>query len=279
MEELMQRITRKMDMMKNLLERLAELMTELKTKMKAGQEEMKTEKKGRQEKMKTKMKAGQEELQKDIIRIKEEFSNIVQEKMNAIENKEQMSNGHEEPKGAFMPSLAPIKLLTFDGKTSWQVYKTQFTMVLEANGLNPRTKAFLLAASLRGDAANILKTLPEEQRHDFQALLAISDYPVETRQNLALQPFIDSVRDPETQKALRLADVKDIGSIVVYAQKIKAAQQAASKDRHSFRAVSVSDSDSDFIRQIEDLRWKIRSLEESKGGRNTKIQCWTCGAA
>ncbi|GFU32294.1 gag-Pol polyprotein [Nephila pilipes] len=291
----MKRIIRKMDMemMKSLLERLAEQMTELKTEKKGGQEEMRIN-----------MKAGKEELKKNIVRIKEEFSNIIQEKMNAIKNKitlveikvlkikeslekkvleniekafenvnkeikdmkKQISNGHEEPNGLFMPSLVAIKLLTFDGKTSWQVYiyKTQFTMVLEANGWNPRTKAFHLAASLRGEAADIIKTFPEEQRHDFQALSGA----LELR-----------VRDPETQKALRFADVKDIGSALVYAHKIEADQQAARKDRRSFRAVSAIDSDSDFIKQIEDLRRKIRSLEERKGGRNTKIQCWTSGAA
>ncbi|GFU27241.1 hypothetical protein NPIL_513841, partial [Nephila pilipes] len=67
--------------------------------------------------------------------------------------KEQMLNGHEEPKRAFMPSLAMIKLLTFDVKTSWQVYRTQFTMVVEANGCNSRVKAFHLADSLREDVA------------------------------------------------------------------------------------------------------------------------------
>ncbi|GFT50429.1 gag-Pol polyprotein [Nephila pilipes] len=43
-------------------------------------------------------------------------------------------------------------------------------MVEEANGWNSRVKAFHLAASLRGDASDILETLSEEQRHDFQAL-------------------------------------------------------------------------------------------------------------
>ncbi|GFS37936.1 gag-Pol polyprotein [Nephila pilipes] len=152
-------------------------------------------------------------------------------------------------------------------------------MVVEANGWNPRAKAFHLTTSLRGDAADIFETLPEEQRHDFQAYRVFLDCPVETRQDLAFQHFIDSVRDPETQKALRLADVKDIGSALVYAHKIEIAQQAACKDRHSIRAVSAIDSDSDFIKQIEDLRRKIRSLEDCKDGRNTKIQCWTCGAA
>ncbi|GFS71569.1 hypothetical protein NPIL_175041 [Nephila pilipes] len=50
------------------------------------------------------------------------------------------------------------------------------------------------------------------------------DCPVETLQDLALQHFEDNVWDPETPKALRLADVKDIESALVYDNKIEAAQ-------------------------------------------------------
>ncbi|KAF8786035.1 Retrovirus-related Pol polyprotein like [Argiope bruennichi] len=209
----------------------------------------------------------------------------------------QISHEHEESKVIFTPSLATIKPSTFDGKTSWQVYKTQFTIVAEANGWNPQAKVFHFATSLRGDAADILETLTEEQRQDFQALssalehaelaadiqrlsyLAFSDCPVDARQDLALQHFIDSVRDPETQKTLRLADVKDIGSALVFAHKIEAAQQATRKDRHPIKAVSDADSDSDFVKQIDDLRREIRRLKERKDGRSTEIRCWTCGTA
>ncbi|GFS88548.1 gag-Pol polyprotein [Nephila pilipes] len=184
------------------------------------------------------------------------------------------------------------------------------------NGWKTPAKYFHLATSLRGNAADIVEILQEEQKHDFQALsrafelrfggkytkeynrlrirsryqkasenlqelavdvqrlshLAFSDCPVETCQDLALQHFINSVRDPEIQKALRLVDVKDIGSALVYTHKIEVAQQATRKDRHSIRAVSAIDSNSDFIKQMEDLRRKIRSIEERTGGRNTKIQ-------
>ncbi|KAF8781568.1 Retrovirus-related Pol polyprotein like [Argiope bruennichi] len=234
---------------------LLALLAEMKKSMEAGQEEMKksmeTAQKKTLERIEEEMKSGQKELKKDIASVKEEFSNIIQEKMNANEDKvasfenkkfgkeieNLVSHEHVESKMIFTPSLATIKLSTFDGKTSWQVYKTQFTMVAEANGWNPQAKALHLAASLRGDAADILKTLTEEQRHDFQALssalelrfgekctkeysrlqlksryqkageslqelaadiqrlshLAFSDCPVETRQDLALQHFIDSV--------------------------------------------------------------------------------------
>ncbi|GFS42776.1 gag-Pol polyprotein [Nephila pilipes] len=118
-------------------------------------------------------------VENKVLKIEESLEKKVRENIEeALENmnkeieglKKQMPNGHEEPKRVFMSSLAKIKLLSFDGKTSRQVYKTQFTMVAEVNGWNPRVQAFHMAASLRGEAADILETLPQEQRHDFQAL-------------------------------------------------------------------------------------------------------------
>lgn len=63
-----------------------------------------------------------------------------------------------------------MKLLPYDGQTSWQVYKTQFAIVAEANGWDPITKARQLAASLRAGAADILRTIPEKQQLNFDAL-------------------------------------------------------------------------------------------------------------
>ncbi|GFY20449.1 retrovirus-related Pol polyprotein from transposon 412 [Trichonephila clavipes] len=166
-------------------------------------------------------------------------------------------------------SKPSIKLSTYDGKFSWQVYKTQFSIVADANQWDSQTKACQLAASLRADAADILQTLPETQRLDFDALvnalelrfgekcvkdysrlqlksrqqkvsetlqelatdverlshLAFSDCPTEVREVLALQHFIDGVRDPEIQKALRMADLKDLKGALVFAMKFEAAQQ------------------------------------------------------
>ncbi|GFX40219.1 gag-Pol polyprotein [Trichonephila clavipes] len=68
-------------------------------------------------------------------------------------------------------SKPSIKLSTYDGKSSWQVYKTQFSIVADANQWDSQTKACQLAASLRADAADILQTLPETQRLDFDALV------------------------------------------------------------------------------------------------------------
>ncbi|GFY09252.1 gag-Pol polyprotein [Trichonephila clavipes] len=68
-------------------------------------------------------------------------------------------------------SKPSIKLSTYDGKSSWQVYKTQFSIVADVNQWDSQTKACQLAASLRADAADILQTLPETQRLDIDALV------------------------------------------------------------------------------------------------------------
>ncbi|KFM64846.1 Retrotransposable element Tf2 protein type 2, partial [Stegodyphus mimosarum] len=69
-----------------------------------------------------------------------------------------------------MPGHPSLKLSTYGGKTSWKVYKTQFSIVAEANGWDSQAKACPLASSLTADAADILQTLPENKRLDFEAL-------------------------------------------------------------------------------------------------------------
>ncbi|GFU79395.1 retrovirus-related Pol polyprotein from transposon 412 [Trichonephila clavipes] len=222
-------------------------------------------------------------------------------------------------------SKPSIKLSTYDGKSSWQVYKTQFSIVADANQRDSHTKACQLAASLRADAADILQTLPETQRLDFDALvnalelrfgekcvkdysrlqlksrqqkvsetlqelatdverlshLAFSDCPTEVREVLALQHFIDGVRDPEIQKALRMADLKDLKGALVFAMKFEAAQQATRKDRHPIRAVNESDTSNSGVerleRQMRSFMNRVESLMSQKADGKKTLKCWTCG--
>ncbi|GFV82294.1 retrovirus-related Pol polyprotein from transposon 412 [Trichonephila clavipes] len=222
-------------------------------------------------------------------------------------------------------SKPSIKLSTYDGKSSWQVYKTQFSIVADANQWDSQTKACQLAASLRADAADILQTLPETQRLDFDALvnalelrfgekcvkdysrlqlksrqqkvsetlqelatdverlshLAFSDCPTEVREVLALQHFIDGVRDLEIQKALRMADLKDLKGALVFAMKFEAAQQATRKDRHPIRAVNESDTSNSSVerleRQMRSFMNRVESLMSQKADGKKTLKCWTCG--
>ncbi|GBO06694.1 hypothetical protein AVEN_199096-1 [Araneus ventricosus] len=55
-----------------------------------------------------------------------------------------------------------VKSLTFDGQTSWTVFKTQFDVVSSANGWNNFVKASQLVTSLRGSAAEVLQGIPSD---------------------------------------------------------------------------------------------------------------------
>lgn len=56
-----------------------------------------------------------------------------------------------------------IKVSVYDGKLSWHVYKIQFAIIAESNCWDSISKIYHLAATLRGEAANISETLSQEQ--------------------------------------------------------------------------------------------------------------------
>jgi hypothetical protein len=215
-----------------------------------------------------------------------------------------------------------VKLSTYDGKTAWSVYNTQLEVVAAANSWDNVTKAFQLAAALRGEAADILQTLPADKRADFQALvsalelrfgeshlkdfnrlqlksrrqkagetlqelaaeieklsqLAFSECPTDVRDGLALQYFIDAIRDPEIQQALRIADNKDLKSALVYAMKIESAQQATKKEHRFVRGATV-ETKSTSIEELSDEIRKVLKFLENKEAPKTRqqLQCFKCG--
>ncbi|GFT98290.1 retrovirus-related Pol polyprotein from transposon 412 [Trichonephila clavipes] len=331
-------------------------MGELNNKLTANKEELKSDLKGIGDKLTT-MDKKFEEMEGRIESVENKFENKFVDIENKFENKFEdmeskleakifekvedvsisfrsdleklkqkvMTGQGDEFKFQAPYSKPSIKLSTYDGKSSWQVYKTQFSIVADANQWDSQTKACQLAASLRADAADILQTLPETQRLDFDALvnalelrfgekcvkdysrlqlksrqqkvsetlqelatdverlshLAFSDCPTEVREVLALQHFIDGVRDPEIQKALRMADLKDLKGALVFAMKFEAAQQATRKDRHPIRAVNESDTSNSSVerleRQMRSFMNRVESLMSQKADGKKTLKCWTCG--
>ncbi|GFX41979.1 hypothetical protein TNCV_4515871 [Trichonephila clavipes] len=304
----------------NVNEQISANMDELNNKLTANKEELKSDLKGIGDKLTT-MDKKFEEMEGRIESVENKFENKFVDIENKFENKFEDMESKLEAKIFEKPS---IKLSTYDGKSSWQVYKTQFSVVADANQWDSQTKACQLAASLRADAADILQTLPETQRLDFDALvnalelrfgekcvkdysrlqlksrqqkvsetlqelatdverlshLAFSDCPTEVKV-LALQHFIDGVRDPEIQKALRMADLKDLKGALVFAMKFEAAQQATRKDRHPIRAVNESDTSNSSVerleRQMRSFMNRVESLMSQKADGKKALKCWTCG--
>ncbi|GFX52168.1 gag-Pol polyprotein [Trichonephila clavipes] len=325
----------------NVNEQISANMDELNNKLTANKEELKSDLKGIGDKLTT-MDKKFEEMEGRIESVENKFEDMeskleakIFEKVEEVsisfrsdleKLKQKVMTGQGDEFKFQAPFSKPsIKLSTYDGKSSWQVYKTQFSIVADANQWDSQTKACQLAASLRADAADILQTLPETQRLDFDALvnalelrfgekcvkdysrlqlksrqqkvsetlqelatdverlshLAFSDCPTEVREVLALQHFIDGVRDPEIQKALRMADLKDLKGALVFAMKFEAAQQATRKDRHPIRAVNESDTSNSSVerleRQMRSFLNRVESLMSQKADGKKTLKCWTCG--
>ena len=67
------------------------------------------------------------------------------------------------------------KPTAFDGKTSWDAYKTQFEIVAEINGWESQEKAAFLAASLQGQALGVLNCLSDSSRRNYNTLVQALD--------------------------------------------------------------------------------------------------------
>ncbi|KAH0818866.1 hypothetical protein GEV33_003925 [Tenebrio molitor] len=73
--------------------------------------------------------------------------------------------------GKLETSLVKLKPPPFDGTTSWSMYKKQFEAAAEANNWDDEGKAVALTLALRGQAVQILQTLPVEDQKNYAAFV------------------------------------------------------------------------------------------------------------
>ncbi|GFT85726.1 uncharacterized protein TNCV_4026771 [Trichonephila clavipes] len=163
--------------------------------------------------------------------------------------------------------------------------KTSSGRKLEQTRWTEGAKACQLAASLRGEAAEVLQNLPDTERLNLNSLynalglwfgqkyskkfthlqmkrklqkpteslqeyaseverlanLAFSDHPEYVRKVISLQYFVDSLKDGEIQRVVRMADVQDLKYSLLYALKLETANNEDScRDRHSIRGARVT---------------------------------------
>ncbi|KAJ8935252.1 hypothetical protein NQ318_016109 [Aromia moschata] len=64
-----------------------------------------------------------------------------------------------------------LKPPTYDGQSSWSMYRRQFEAAPKANGWTPQEMATSLVISLRGQALEILQNIPEEQQNDYDRIV------------------------------------------------------------------------------------------------------------
>ncbi|GBO45639.1 hypothetical protein AVEN_139022-1 [Araneus ventricosus] len=125
------------------------------------------------EDVKTEVKGKIEEVEHKVQGKIEEVEHKVQGKIGEIERR--LSELEDRPfsfsaSPEFMHPRPTIKSLTFDGQTSWTVFKTQFNVVSSTNGWTDFVKASQLVASLRGSAAEVLQGIPADKLIDLTTI-------------------------------------------------------------------------------------------------------------
>ncbi|KAJ8936888.1 hypothetical protein NQ318_010915 [Aromia moschata] len=64
-----------------------------------------------------------------------------------------------------------LKPPTYDGQSSWSMYRRQFEAAAKATGWTSQEMATSLVISLRGQALEILQSIPEEQQNDYDRII------------------------------------------------------------------------------------------------------------
>ncbi|GFY36380.1 uncharacterized protein TNCV_3450831 [Trichonephila clavipes] len=86
---------------------------------------------------------------------------------------------------------------------------------------------------------------------------------LESTKSAVNEYFVDGLKDGEIQKAVRMADVQNLKSALLYALKLEAATQASRRDRQSVRGARVTTDapcESAWRKEIEKLREETQDL-------------------
>ncbi|GBM01471.1 hypothetical protein AVEN_242427-1, partial [Araneus ventricosus] len=188
--------------------------------MKKGQEEMKNQIQSHVEnqvgEIKDHVNSCIERIEDDVQSMKRDIGDVkgeVQRKIEEVEEKVQGKIGDLEKRLCELedrplnfpanPELTysrpTVKSLTFDGQTSWIVFKTQFDV----------TRRQKPGESLQVLAADVERLMN----------LAYAECPQDVREGLAVQFFVDAIRDEDTQLCTRLMDFTDLKSALSYSMK------------------------------------------------------------
>ncbi|KAF8794537.1 hypothetical protein HNY73_002511 [Argiope bruennichi] len=115
-------------------------------------------------------------VEREIGVVKDEARTNVEAVQKRIGNLEKRLSELEDRPNNFLPNSEfsytrpTVKPLTFDGQTSWTVFKTQFDVVSSTNGWTDVVKSSQLVASLRGSAAEVLQGIPSEKLTDLMTI-------------------------------------------------------------------------------------------------------------
>ncbi|GFY21663.1 CCHC-type domain-containing protein [Trichonephila clavipes] len=137
-----------------------------------------------------------------------------------------------------------VKLSTYDGKTNWEVYKTQFPKPMDGmKGSKHVSQQHPLEPEiLQGIRTSADENKTPENRRKLSGIclqsrkapqLGFLRLPSNCERNNLFQYFVDGLKEGEIQKAVRMANVQDLKSALLYALKVEATNEASYRDSHS----------------------------------------------
>lgn len=128
----------------------------------------------------SKIEDSEQKIKTEMRRMETEFDTKLKMLKNEVEElksgrKEERVLDPEEQRmiGTEAKSFIKFKTPSYDGKTSWSAYLRQFNAAASANRWSDKEKATMLIVSLRGEALDVLLSVPEECQEDF---LYITEY-------------------------------------------------------------------------------------------------------
>ncbi|GFU21655.1 uncharacterized protein TNCV_2423401 [Trichonephila clavipes] len=128
--------------------------------------------------------AVEKKVEEEIAIVEEKIERIKEQRMEDLEKKLRVGGNENKSKSVHVSAFsepvlaspvpvtaftAPVKPSTYDGKMSSEVYRIQFSIISEANGWTEGAKACQLAASLRGEGAEVLQTLHDTERMNLNS--------------------------------------------------------------------------------------------------------------
>ncbi|GFW08390.1 uncharacterized protein TNCV_1657041 [Trichonephila clavipes] len=291
--------------------------------LKALMEGINTLKNGHEE-TKERMEKSQQEMQKGLDDIKNELKERMQKVQEELRDKleKKMDNVEERIAIKKKEKIAAVEE-NIEKKIEEEIKRIK-EQVEEKYEETEGVKACQLAASLRGEVAEILQTLPYTERLNLNSLfnaldlrfgqkyskdyarlqiktrlpkngeslqkyaseeerltnLAFSDDPVTVREIISLQYVVDGLKEGEIQNTVRMADVQNLKSALLYALKLEAATQVSRRDRLSIRGARVTIDalcESPWKSDIEKLRDEFQaSMAQRQNQEKRNFKCWGC---
>ncbi|KAJ8962745.1 hypothetical protein NQ318_001143 [Aromia moschata] len=185
------------------------------------------------------------------------------------------------------------------------MYRRQFEAAAKANGWTPQEMATSLVISLRGQALEILQSIPEEQQNDYDRIVGTLEIRAGSKEvmslfkntkltsndlsiwhtlkhlknfssKLASRLLFDGLLDTEMQQALRLGRHTTISDALIAALEFKAAKEASRSYKTRVRQVKFDECQS-LQETLEKIMRELNEIKQSKSLQKETRRCYNCG--